>query len=201
MNTRAIISAAPCPRRISNASSANRNRPMSSPRTMRAALTASSQRWCSSSSLLRVEFRVVGIPSKGRDFAALEFLLHVLPVLDAQQIAIFFAETAARVRALELHAVLELFGQEDHSVLEKPFRHRFLAGLTPGIGADLHIGQFFDRVIVEQEHPAVSSDSVVSRVQVLVEYIGGGIVANAMSEAHHHGAGRIFIGGLLKHPP
>src|SRR5260370_20744477 len=182
MNTRAIISAAPCPRRISNASSANRNRPMSSPRTMRAALTASSQRWCSSSSLLRVEFRVVGIPSKGRDFAALEFLLHVLPVLDAQQIAIFFAETAARVRALELHAVLDLFGQEDHSVLEKPFRHRFLAGLTADIGADLHVGQFFDRDIVEEEHPAVPSDAIIPGIQALVENIARAMVANAMPD-------------------
>src|ERR1700730_1978871 len=169
MSTRAIISAAPCPRRISNASSASRNRPMSSPRTMPAARTASSRRTCASSSLLRVESRVVGIHSKARDFAALEFLLHVLPVLDAQQIAIFFAEAAARVGALELHAVLELFGQEDHYVLDKPLRHRFLPGLTAGIGADLHIGQFFDRVIIEQEHPAVSSDSVVSGIQVLVE--------------------------------
>ena len=77
---------------------------------------------------------------KLRHFAALEFLLHVLPVLDAQQVEILFAETASRMVALELHAVLELFRQEDHPILEKPFRHRFLAGLTIGIGADLHVG-------------------------------------------------------------
>src|ERR1700693_2499961 len=140
MSIRAIISAVPCPRQNSNISSASRTRPTSSPKTMRSVPTVNSRRTGATDPPLRgihLEFRAVRIHPKPRDFAAQQLLLHVSPILDAQQIGILFAETAARVGALELHAVLELFGQEDHPILEKPLRHRFLAGFTIGIGADL----------------------------------------------------------------
>jgi hypothetical protein len=73
------------------------------------------------------------------------------------------------------------------------------SGTASSPGADLHIGQFFDRVVIEQEHPAIPSDSVISRIQVLVENIGGGVIADAMPETDHHGANRVLLGGLQKH--
>src|SRR6202522_3689758 len=132
------------------------------------------------------------------NFTVQQLLLHIAPVLDAQQIEILLAKATARMRTLELQAVLDLFGQEDHTILEKPIRHRFLARLTVGIGANLHVGEFLDGIIIEEEHPSIPPYSVIAGIQILVEYIGGGIVANALPQTDHDGAGCIVVRGLQK---
>ena len=99
----------------------------------------------------------------------------------------------------ELHAVLEFLGQKNHPTLEKPGRNRLLAGFAVRVGADLHVGELFDRIVVEQEHTAVAAHAVVPGVQVLVEDVGGGIVANAVSKTDDHLARLGLIGGLQIH--
>src|SRR5580700_1459108 len=203
MNTKVIISAVPCPRRISRRSSANLIPARCSPRTMPPAPTASS-RSCANDRDRRgaglpqagSKLGAVRIHSKLRNFAPQQLLLHALPVIHLHQFAVLLAEAAAREGALELHAVLELLGKENHAILEKPGRDRFLARLAIGIGPDLHLGEFLDGVVVEQEHPAVASDAVIPGIQIFVEYVGGRVVADAMTETGHDGASRVLIGVL-----
>src|ERR1700733_12342140 len=142
------------------------------------------------------ESGVLRVHSKLGDFAAQQLLLHIAPVLDSQQIEILLAKATARMRTLELQAVLDLFGQEDHTILEKPIRHRFLARFTVGIGTNFHVGEFLDGVIIEEEPPSIAPPSVIAGIQILVEYIGGGIVANALPQTDHDGAGRIIVRAL-----
>src|ERR1019366_3649049 len=145
---------------------------------------------------LAAELAAVRVHLQTRNLAVKQFLPHVLPILDGQQVGVFLAETAARLTAHELHAVLELFGQKDGSFFEKAIRHAFLARFTVGIGANLDLRQFLDGIVIEQKYPAVAAHAVISRIQVLVEDIGGGIVANAMTEADDHLADLLLVGGL-----
>jgi hypothetical protein len=76
------------------------------------------------------QFDTFGVRSQLTDLAALQLVLHLLPIVNAQQIAILLVEAAARKIVLQLQSILELVGQKDHSVFEKPTRQNFLAGLT-----------------------------------------------------------------------
>src|ERR1700722_10071639 len=130
-----------------------------------------------------IELGAVRIHTQRRNLAALQLLLQVLPVVEHEQIGVFLSKTAARKFILELHAVFDLLGKEDHALLEKPARHPILTGFAVGIGANLHVGQFFDGIIIEQIYAAIAAHAVIPGIQILVENVGGGIVANAMSEA------------------
>src|ERR1700734_392143 len=189
MNTKATISAVPCPRRNLRRSSARRIPARCSPRTMPPVPTVSSRSHTNNRDPPLIGTRADGsklgavrVHPKPRDFAAQQHLLHAFPVVHPHQFGVLLAEAAAREGALELHAVFEFLGQENHAILEEPGRDRFLARLAIGIGADLHLREFLDSVVVEQEHPAVASDAVIPGIQVLVEYVGGRVVADAMPE-------------------
>ena len=75
--------------------------------------------------------------------------------------------------------------------LEEPFRDVLLAVLAAEVGAHLDPGQRLDRVVVEQVDEPQRRDPVVAPVQVLVEDVRGGIVADALAKPDHRHLGRL----------
>src|SRR6202035_1651367 len=59
--------------------------------------------------------------------------------------------------------------------------------------------ELFDRVVVEQQHPAVAADSIVAGVQVLVEDVGGGVVPDAIAQVDDHVLDFTFVGAVKVH--
>src|SRR5882757_951650 len=141
----------------------------------------------------------VRIHSQARHLAPLQLLLYVQPIPYFEQIGIFLSKTAPCKVVLELHAVLEFFGKKNHALFEEPARHAVLARLAVRIGPNLHVRQFLNRVIVEQKYAAIAADAVIPGIQILVEDIGGGIVANAMPQSRNHGARLALTGDLQVH--
>src|SRR5882757_9679898 len=148
---------------------------------------------------IEIELGTVRIHSQARHLAALQLLLYVQPIIDGEQIGIFLPKTASRKVVLELHAVFELFRKKDHTLLEVPAGHAVLARLTIRIAANLHVRQFLDGVIIEQKYAAIAADAVIPGIQILVEDVGGGIVANAMAQARNHGARLALTGARQVH--
>ena len=82
---------------------------------------------------LDAEPAAVGIHLQLRHLAAQQLLLHLFPIIDGQQIGILLPKAASRVAVHELHAVLDLLGQKNDSVLEEPVRH----ASSPGSRSEL----------------------------------------------------------------
>src|SRR5215475_8343001 len=95
------------------------------------------------------------------------------------------AECAAQRPVPYPQTGLNLLRQEHHSLLEVPGRNLLLAIAAIEVGTYLDVGERFHRIVVVEIDLEIPAHAVVADVEVLVEDIRGGIVADAESQIDH----------------
>src|SRR5579871_330819 len=132
-----------------------------------------------------------------RDFTRTQRALQPLPILERQQVGVRLAESQALGAIAYAQADLDLLGQEDHARLEEPVWYVFLAIAAVAVGANLDVREGLHGIVVVQVDLEITADTVVTDVEIPVEDVGRGIVADAEPEIDH-GANRPVLGRGLE---